>query len=1049
MRRVLTVLVTVCAVTLSGSPVRAVGDPPRWVGLKTPCVAFAFNPRTGAVLGLDVNANTASLYPRAYLDSKNREIVGPVKTGTTPIAAVFKAWKNRAYFVVANYREARIDVLDAATLNSAAQVAVEGADVTSLTTSRRADDPYVYYAYGRGHDSAVRRVSVEDFHDEAVTFSSPHNSVMDMAVSADGTLMYTRGPWSPSGFQAFRAVPDEGGKVRWAQIFYDHTSVAAYLPDPFGIYTATGSVIYSADLKRKVSEVDGRVTAFFPDRPVIVTVGGQDVLRAGRSRRAPPGVSQTTAPAVTAVSYNDFRVLGSATLPAEKPNNAELAFPEGKEWGHGDFKRIGYRVQCFADAPADRVLVCSGGNVGIVPVSSLGVVDEPLLVAEIDAPSLLRVGQPGEITVKPVDRRARVSIKDPPAGMSLAGDRITWTPSSSQVGHTSVVLQLEHGAARREQTVDVDVVQPCVRLGFFPQGIAISPDGKRAVVWNVPGQEDPWDRGKGTSRSKLALVDVQTQKVLIEKELLYGITTAAVDAQCVYVAPADSERVNALDHKGLIRQKHVLTEGRALEVSILSPKLLAVRTEKGMSTFALPDLTVKKTGATALPTGDDETDYRWRARRAGWNDRDEMDRGSAVRLSDGWNINGTLFTRDMSRTRMLMTASGLPTLEVQRQNRASQRLPWHRLIRQGALMSVSGRQIVELGRGEACLLSEIPAAVVLSVSGWQGEKVSGRLTVRDLVSGEPVWQVMLFEEPQQGMDPERQRALMQLGGERRTMGMGHATGSSLVAAGRTILAVLGNRLFVVSLDDATVVKCTPPLEFRPLDEVSVLDGTKVNTVVLAVRGGQAPFEFELAASHDALGVDPKTGVVTVNGPKVLLAATQLLTARLFQEKRGYPDAADSMTPRQRITSLAKQAKDRYKRLTGLDATGIPVLLPVGVAVSDRNQQMASMDCQFVVEVPEATVIKVQAAVEAKARAEAEAREQETERQRKEYEARRAEEVAKRSAAEAGTDASLKERIRALEGRVRALEAQIDMLIRLLGDRAKPSKETRQEPKEPQ
>ena len=1032
--RILMTAVWTVAWWTGGAGVNAQDAQPRAVELKAPCIAFALNPRTGDVIGLAPSANTATLYPQAYLDGKNQTIVGPVATGAYPVAVVFKAWKDKTYFVVGCFRQNRIDVFDAKTLKAVGQIAIKPSDVSWLTTSRQLQDPCVYYAHGRGHDSKVGRIRVDDLRDEGDL--DLNDSVMDMEISADGNFLYTRGPWSPSGFRALRAVRDASGETRWTQTFYDHTSVAPYLPDPFGIYTGVGRLLCTADLSRQVREFDQPLAAFFPDRPVIVSVSaGRDM----EDQEDAKGLQ------VTAISYNDFRVLGRASVPEDAGKKKDLPLPEADgRYGQGDFKRIGYRVQVLADPVGNRVLVAVGARVGIVPLVALSVKDEPLLVASVEPPPVLKVGEPVEVPVTPLDKRVDVSLKDAPKGVRLADGKIAWTPADTQVGHATVILRLKNGGLQRDQVVEFDVVQRCIQLGFTPSRIEISPDGKRAVAWSQPGRGQWRDEGQGLQRSRMALIDVENRKVLVEKELLYAVTAAAVDTQFVYVAPSDSDRVNALDHKELTRQKHSLTEGRVEEIWVLSPKLLACQTQKGLETFSLPDLALTRTALTPMKRAQGEREAfrdegmldEWGRPRAG---------GRLTRLNDGWYGAGTLFSADMTATRMLVMAQGLPTLEVQRQTQPQGRLPWQRYLRENALMSLSGRQIVMLDVGAKCILADVPAVAVLSVSGWDQPTVTARLTIRDVVSGETAWQVNLLEEPVAGMTDERRAALAALGGE---WGRGGGEGV-LTSAGRTLLATVADRVFVLSLSDELIKKCPPPFEFQPLSDTPVIDPAKNNTIPLAMRGGQAPFEFELAMTHDGVSIDAKTGTLTVDGPGLFKAASELVLNTLGRgagDEGGRPDMA--ATPRQQITALAQQTKERYKQLTGRDAKGIPVLLPVGVAASDRNQQIASMECQVVVEVPETRLVGELAQAEQRAKTERDAQQQEYERERKEEERRMAE-LEKRRRDEAKTATGTDERIRALEERVRTLETKIDTLIQLLGERKGQPKPAPEKDKKPE
>jgi len=91
-------------------------------------------------------------------------------------------------------------VLDADTMDTVGTTPIGGLGCSSVIASyNNPDDPFFYYMYGSGHDSTLAAVGIRNA--EANTGASIvdrgqvwYDSVMDSAISADGSILYLRGP---------------------------------------------------------------------------------------------------------------------------------------------------------------------------------------------------------------------------------------------------------------------------------------------------------------------------------------------------------------------------------------------------------------------------------------------------------------------------------------------------------------------------------------------------------------------------------------------------------------------------------------------------------------------------------------------------------------------------------------------------------------------------------------------------------------------------------------------------------------------------------------
>lgn len=1006
MRRPLVCAIVLAALLASAGGARgqapAAESSPRQVALKTPCCDFALAADIGAMVGIDPAANTATLYPEAYLDGTSQRIVGPVKVGGRPTSVVYKRHKDKAYFVICYLKDSYVHVLDAKTLAIVRKIPIRSPEAYSMGTATDPADPYVYYV----RQGQPGRVNLATFQDEG---DLEDVETSEMAISADGRTLYGRRTGvSPTGFDAWQQQTDPNtGLTRWVQIHDEHRSTAAYVPGAFSFYTAAGTALYTADLGRKVADLSVYPVCFFPDRPLIVCRSGSRGL--------------------VGVSYNTLKTFGRANLPDgfTKQEDFLRVRDERSRWFH----KVQYRMRFLPDSTGDRLVVAYGPRAAVVPVKALGVPDEPLLLADARAPKTVFVGQRVMIPCPPRDKRCTVALKEGPEGMKLSAGTLTWMPQASQVGRVKVVLKLTHAKVERLQSLEMNVAQRAVTVGFVPDAITTNPAGTLALAWRGGGRRDMWpsDRGAEMPRAELALIDLAKIKVLAKKKLLYQVATAAVDDHFVYVAPAASDRVNALSHKDLTRQKYSLTDSRVDGLVAVASKWLVAASQRGVTTYSVPALKPMATVLSRKPPAEADR-YRERERqmmrmemRYGRGRREAP--GVLTRLGGCWYGAGCVFGPALEKIRMLVDARGLPEVKVDRQQPASPPTRWNRYLADGMLKAIPARSVARLARGTSLIMPDHPVAVTLTTSRGDEGGLSARLTLRDLISGEPLKRVALLEQVEVDRSSRRYRPYDMDG-----------RGGALASAGSRIIAAVNKQVFVYVLDPRDLRKFPRPFEIDPFASIPVLKADGPMVLKHSVQGGIKPFEFELSASHKAVRIDSATGDVTIDGPALVQAAVATMLPELPDDVEEAVLEGKAMPQPEKVAAMLTAAgKRRLAALLGRETKGFGMLLPVGVLASDSVQQVAMLDYQVVVEVPDEQVRQAvgrmfqELAEERKKREE---RRAESDRRRKDYERRRAEERARLEGIRAGRG-DPNARLDELEKRVNALEAKIDLLLKVL------------------
>jgi len=571
----------------------------------------------------------------------------------------------------------------------------------------------------------------------------------------------------------------------------------------------------------------------------------------------------------------------------------------------------------------------------------------------------------------------------------------------------------------------VNVVPPSLLLDFWPDGMDISPSGKLALLWSAGNRSQRDSAGEG--RAQLALVDLKAGKVLLSRKLAYQIQTAALDDSRVYVAPLGASRVEALNKDDFSRDTQSVTDAQVKELRVLSPKLLGAAIDKGKIILALPDLKPVTTAFTRkLLSAEDgkivDTVHSVMS-GSGGGTRMGYDRGSPgllpVKLEDGWYAGGCVFGPELGVPRILVQVSGLPIMHVDRLRIITNREPWARVISQAGLMSVSGNTIAQLQGGSTILLTDYPLAATLNRQGQNNASREVVLTLRELVSGDVVARVMIARSADgRNMDEP-----------------GLNVRAPILATGRDIIILMGNRLFQYTVSDDVLSKCAKPFAIETLAEVPTLDPAKTMQIMHKVEGGTAPFQFDLSISAEGVSIDQKTGVVTLDGPVLYKAAEEMLLNVVRQipadGTRG-PGAVDAKTAASRLGVIFRGT---CKEITGIDVKGIPVLIPMGVTALDKEQHLASLDYCVLVDVSEDKVVELTKQLVARLQEEAKARQDAVREEQKRF----AEEMAKRQVNQARVAApneiaAMKQRIDALDKTVQELNGKIDVLLKLLKDK---------------
>lgn len=866
---------------------------------------FALDPDTGAIAAVDAEASTATLFRKAYFTGDAKALAGPVRVGATPCSIAWKRFGKKTYFAVVCTQDSHMYVLDAETFELVKKVVLASAGVSSVTCSTNPEDPFLYYCFGSGHESMCGAVDVRQMTDCGSVFD--HS--MDCAISASGKTAYRRGPWSPSGFESLRlmgSLADE--KPKFVRGFYDHTSIGRYVPDAADQFTAAGATIYSCDLSKKVATLNFVPECFFKTKPLVVGLSG-----IGRFSMPRPGRGQmATTARLQAASYNTFSAIGEPVeVPPEFTAEAK-ALPRGV-MGQGDFKRVTLRNRLFADDQGEQVIYAFQGRVLFVPLAEFHLPDEPFLQVALQGETNVVVGKACELVLEKKDARSEITIEQKPDGMEIVADRIRWTPTAEQVGEQTLALTIKHKDLQRTQNFELNVACAFTRLPWPAQGLAVDESVRAAICWERPG---PNRMLRGVSdlsaeRGRIAVVDLQERKLMVEKRLPYVVGAAAIgDKQC-FVAAQGGNHVEVLDRETLQSVKTLYAESPVVQIEATA-KRLVVQENGRSAAYALPSL-----------------------------ERLAVSDGSPANLQADV-VNGLLMDEEGKQPLMVIQPGKFPSLPLGGQVMPNEGLgsdgnrdlsrPYGAAVQpfydpSGGLRS--GR--IVLDKVAAAATAEVKVQNInVSIQTYRQE-TDLTLVLSDLTSGALKRRIPLAKISIPGGMQDGLSALV------------------LQGRGQAVAVLFRDQLFRWDAAGLKAEEFPKPMRFVPQKTARVLAQGKT-TLEHQLAGGKGPYQYRLLAAVEGMQLDEKTGTLTIDPESLLAQGETYLANRYFTNR------FSGLAPADALKNFCFESMADGTRMIGRKPQGVLLAIPIGIRGMDSESQAVNLHYYIFAEVPYARLV---------------------------------------------------------------------------------------------
>ncbi|CAB9509018.1 expressed unknown protein [Seminavis robusta] len=491
---------------------------------------FEINWETGDLATVSPSTRTAYLF-------RHNDLFQEVGTGNnisasmnetvcqTPVSISYKRFNMLPYYAVACTEESEIYIIDALGFTIVAVISIDGLGASSIVSSRNPNDPFYYYFYGAGHDSVLAAIDVRTMSNVGQVY---YDSVMDGAVSVDGTILYIRGSWSPSGLESIRLVnavdttnstlvAGDFSRPEFYQEYYEHVNVAPFVPDTLGQMTGVGTVILSRTLDRQLGSLDFPVIAWGDESKYIFGWAypegewwfhGYDYLEQDAPVIGISVASYTSFEPDPAPSNETHSNTGMA-IPRDFFDLELPEIPRGAN-NPGDFKRIEHRKELLPVDLKDELILAFGNRVSVIPYPCL--LGEDVITLSANT-TVIYVGmgiQIIQIEVRQggslVKNEYQVTFEDLPGGASFDpfSGFLAWQPTEENIGPLELTASLTpaggvHSKSVCTYSLSLNVTNPTIQLPFVPTRLIVDDTEMVAAGWHT------WDG----ARSRIALIPIR------------------------------------------------------------------------------------------------------------------------------------------------------------------------------------------------------------------------------------------------------------------------------------------------------------------------------------------------------------------------------------------------------------------------------------------------------------------------------------------------------------------------------------------------------------
>ena len=712
-----------------------------------------------------------------------------------------------------------------------------------------------------------------------------------VAMSSDGKWIVpdARGASSPSGADLM-SVNEEA--CTFSQVRDHHSTFGQIKAGPANRYWTLGNKLYPLNIKAKARTFTGSPVAINPQFDLVASV-------------TPTKLNIERFSDAKLIKSVPIELLGETDMKALKRSKA--------------FSKV--QLLLDFDSSGSHAIVANKDRCLIVDLNELNIPLKPLLMINVATKVNLRVGEeikvPLRLSNEKLNPDVKYELKKGPTGAQIAGNELVWKATAKDIGPHPIQILAKTKNGSDEVTIELDVAGPKLELDFAITSMNVERSGKYAVVW---GQKIVKDRNgrvvsgrNGTGTSEIAVVDLQTQKVVTQKPFAAGVLTAMMQYPYVMVASRSSNIVYRYDAETLTDSKRMFLKQTCKSIVAMPKNQVGVVTgDHNFLVNVVDPETMKSTQKSQVPYN------HFRSQR----------QVSFPEVAPGIvDFNSQLLNMDDGTAVMFESNPGLQAL-VSIKNRRG--MPFEmrelsgkvfgRFISQNRIVSSTGSTISQFQNRQLFSSPYHPVAFAIRT---ESKNLNSRnatksyLETISLVDGE-ILDSRVFDVSDRSS---------------RSNNYGYAKTS--FAFKDKIVYFRENKLFVIPLD-SSLDDAPTPLYF-PIRKLAPLTVDQPQTISFKAKGGKGKLTYQLISEYPGIKIDADTGVVTVDTPS------------LFKKSLNRSSSNYSIRRSNSGSNQTPPSEEQMMKWFGESSKGkTAYVVPINLAVTDEEAQEDRMSVNAVV-----------------------------------------------------------------------------------------------------
>jgi hypothetical protein len=868
---------------------------------------FAISPDTGEVLFGSSSKPIVTMCPRLASEGVIDQSVSK-KLDENPTQIIFKRLGQAGFFFVLCQGNNTVYQLDPSTLKVVNKITLKEQGCSIAATFDPKND-FIYY----GASTGIGRVDWNKLADSGLLpsdYPRQQGSCQDIAITCDGSMIYAKPGERRGGVVFFQVndLPDGGAFLQ--SMDQSNQVIDSFVSDPIG-----PGIAYNRTFLGRMNEpgesydrLSHTSIGFMAGRPLIFVISNGDFI---------------------VYSHNSNQELARVTVGQRQQNyNNEASVPI-----------------ILADEKHQTVLICGDGQVQTIALSIMNLPVEPILNISLLAPTAPPTpAKEMRIPFVRTNPAETVEIALGPTGMTVEGDELVWKSDDPGVGTHPIRVRISAGGVSRVQEFSVVVSLPHIDLPFDPTDVAISDDGRLAVVYQRQFQQMYGGQGTGDNNSTMAIVDLEKQTVIASRVLQRPMQGVAVDATHVYAAVSGANVVYIYSTKDLSEQRRVFAAAPVQSVRSVAGRVF-ISSGMEIAVYNAGDLSAAG-GVFHFPTMRELAN-------------DPFAIINQIRapepVGDEWYFAGMFYNADMSRVLAVQQPLGFWEFPSGAENGGRGNM--YDYLTPGEWgIHLEGNQLTRAPNQVIGQLSAVMNAVAV-LNGFPAAATMN--TIRNNTpTGTGVEKTVVDFFELGSLTKQTERVLDESNSRREFFAGNNAL---LRSAPGKLIAVNGSKLYVLKNSTLNAAKFPIPPYVVSDQRLPVIDPAKPTQITFSAQSMKGAVEYSLETQVPNVTIDGKTGVVTIDGKSMVDAAAKSLATELYREAAfgtrrirnpaGTPPSADAL-----VAAYVRRLTPSYVRIFGHEPKdAVPVAVRLVVAARDSEQQEVQMTCVAFLQVPIQTV----------------------------------------------------------------------------------------------